>query len=123
MFPVVAKGHNAANYARTTLVAARNGDIRTLLSPRRLIHFLFNAYYVLVELMIIWLFKPVREYIPHCESSLIFLHLQPVPPEHFKPRGRIAVIGAGLTGVSSAAHAIAHGFDVVIYEQSDSIGT
>lgn len=30
--------------------------------------------------------------------------------------GRIAVIGAGLTGVSSAAHAVAHGFDVVIYE-------
>ena len=47
--------------------------------------------------------------------------IQPIPPEEFKPRGRIAVIGAGLTGVSSAAHAIAHGFDVVIYEQSDSI--
>ena len=36
--------------------------------------------------------------------------------------GRIAVIGAGLTGVSSAAHAIAHGFDVVIYEQTDKVG-
>lgn len=48
--------------------------------------------------------------------------IQPIPLEEFKPRGRIAVIGAGLTGVSSAAHAIAHGFDVVIYEQSDSIG-
>ena len=34
----------------------------------------------------------------------------------------IAVIGAGLTGISSAAHAIAHGFDVVIFEQKDDIG-
>ena len=32
------------------------------------------------------------------------------------------MIGAGLTGVSSAAHAIAHGFDVVIYEQGDTVG-
>ena len=32
------------------------------------------------------------------------------------------MIGAGLTGVSSAAHAIAHGFDVVIYEQDDKVG-
>ncbi|EPS96966.1 FAD/NAD-binding domain-containing protein [Fomitopsis schrenkii] len=85
-------------------MAARKGDIQTLLSPTRIIHLLFNAYYIIVELVIIWLFKP------------------PVPPEHFKPRGRIAVIGAGLTGVSSAAHAIAHGFEVVIYEQSDSVG-
>ena len=38
------------------------------------------------------------------------------------PKGRIAVIGAGLTGISTAAHAIAHGFDVVIFEKSDKIG-
>jgi phytoene dehydrogenase-like protein len=39
-----------------------------------------------------------------------------------KSRGRIAVIGAGLTGVSSAAHAVGHGFDVVIYEKQDKVG-
>ena len=38
------------------------------------------------------------------------------------PYGRIAVIGAGLTGVSSAAHCISHGFDVVIYDKSDTVG-
>ncbi|KAF7986815.1 hypothetical protein HWV62_12498 [Athelia sp. TMB] len=35
-----------------------------------------------------------------------------------KPHGRIAVVGAGLTGVSSAAHAIAHGFSPIIFEAS-----
>ncbi|EIW74200.1 flavin-binding monooxygenase-like protein [Coniophora puteana RWD-64-598 SS2] len=45
------------------------------------------------------------------------------PPKHLKrPYGRIAVIGAGLTGVSSAAHAISHGFEVVIYEASSRPG-
>lgn len=38
------------------------------------------------------------------------------PPEGVKPFGRIAIIGAGLTGISSAAHAVSHGFDVVIFE-------
>lgn len=32
------------------------------------------------------------------------------------PRKRVAVIGAGLTGVSSAAHCVGHGFDVQIFE-------
>lgn len=54
---------------------------------------------------------------------LIYAQPPPPGPEFPKnPKGRIAVIGAGLTGVSSAAHAIAHGFDVVIYEQGDSVG-
>ncbi|KDQ22813.1 hypothetical protein PLEOSDRAFT_1051364, partial [Pleurotus ostreatus PC15] len=41
-----------------------------------------------------------------------------------KPYGRIAVIGAGLTGVSSAAHCVAHNFEVVIYEENsrDKLG-
>jgi Flavin-binding monooxygenase-like len=52
--------------------------------------------------------------------------LSPVPP----PPGanlrspRIAVIGAGLTGVSAASHCIGHGFDTTIFEtgDKDSIG-
>ena len=46
----------------------------------------------------------------------------PVPPpptaQESKdlPRKRVAVIGAGLTGVSSAAHCVGHGFDVQIFE-------
>lgn len=43
----------------------------------------------------------------------------PPPPTANKsnlPRKRVAVIGAGLTGVSSAAHCVGHGFDVQIFE-------
>jgi NAD(P)-binding Rossmann-like domain len=44
--------------------------------------------------------------------------LSPEPP---KPgaeldRPKIAVIGAGLTGVSAASHCVGHGFDVQIFE-------
>ncbi|KAH7369232.1 hypothetical protein B0T11DRAFT_71846 [Plectosphaerella cucumerina] len=44
--------------------------------------------------------------------------LSPTPPEPGAQlhRPKIAVIGAGLTGVASAAHCIGHGFDVVIFE-------
>lgn len=59
MSAVVAEKHNIANYARSTLAAARRGDIRTLLSPTRVIRFLFGVFYILVELIIVWLFKPV----------------------------------------------------------------
>lgn len=44
--------------------------------------------------------------------------LSPTPPSpcaHLS-RPKIAVIGAGITGVTSAAHCIGHGFDVVIFE-------
>jgi cation diffusion facilitator CzcD-associated flavoprotein CzcO len=40
----------------------------------------------------------------------------PPPPNPKLRRPRIAVIGAGLTGVSAASHCIGHGFDVMIFE-------
>lgn len=47
--------------------------------------------------------------------------LAPEPPNPSTRLGRpkIAVIGAGITGVTSAAHCIGHGFDVVIFEAGD----
>ncbi|KAK0629594.1 monooxygenase [Bombardia bombarda] len=44
--------------------------------------------------------------------------LSPNPPNHSTRLGRpkVAIIGAGITGVTSAAHCIGHGFDVVIFE-------
>ncbi|KAI0141822.1 monooxygenase [Xylariaceae sp. FL1272] len=44
--------------------------------------------------------------------------LSPNPPKEGAHLGRpkIAIIGAGITGVASAAHCIGHGFDVVIFE-------
>jgi monoamine oxidase len=41
----------------------------------------------------------------------------PPPPHAHLRRPKIAIIGAGLTGVSSASHCVGHGFDVTIFEQ------
>ncbi|KAK1755535.1 hypothetical protein QBC47DRAFT_380609 [Echria macrotheca] len=52
--------------------------------------------------------------------------LSPSPPgpRTRLSRPRVAVIGAGITGVTSAAHCIGHGFDVVIFESgpADQLG-
>jgi monoamine oxidase len=51
---------------------------------------------------------------------LITLFAPTPPPPHAQlRRPRIAVIGAGLTGVSAAAHVVGHGFDVHIFEAGD----
>ncbi|GAA5951829.1 hypothetical protein JCM21900_004158 [Sporobolomyces salmonicolor] len=62
--------------------------------------------YYLYQDVISWVFSPKYD---------------PLKPGQ-KPYGRIAIIGAGLTGVSSAAHAVDHGFDVVIFEAEESVG-
>ena len=48
----------------------------------------------------------------------------PPPPDAHLGRPKIAIIGAGLTGVSSAAHCVGHGFDVTIFEAGgrDNLG-
>lgn len=48
----------------------------------------------------------------------------PPPPNADLGRPKIAIIGAGLTGVSSASHCVGHGFDVQIFEAGsrDSLG-
>lgn len=47
--------------------------------------------------------------------------LSPNPPkaQDQLKRPRIAVIGAGLTGVSAASHIVGHGYDCHIFEQGD----
>lgn len=52
---------------------------------------------------------------------LIHFVLAPKPPvqEPDRSRPRIAIIGAGLTGVTAAAHCAGHGFDVQIFEAGD----
>ncbi|KZT59182.1 FAD/NAD(P)-binding domain-containing protein [Calocera cornea HHB12733] len=78
-----------------------------LLYPWNLAKYLFNIYYAWVQLFIMALFKPRP---PKTDEPLK------------RPYGRIAVIGAGLTGVSSAAHAIGHNFEVVLFEKGDAVG-
>ncbi|KAJ8119380.1 hypothetical protein ONZ43_g3657 [Nemania bipapillata] len=48
--------------------------------------------------------------------AAIVLAPNPPAPSSRLGRPRIAIIGAGITGVSSAAHCIGYGFDVVIFE-------
>jgi hypothetical protein len=43
----------------------------------------------------------------------------PPPPGASLRRPKIAVIGAGITGVSAASHCVGHGFDTVIFESGD----
>jgi heterodisulfide reductase subunit A-like polyferredoxin len=47
--------------------------------------------------------------------------LSPNPPQLSDTllRPKIAVIGAGITGVTAAAHCVGHGFDVQIFEAGD----
>ncbi|KAF2213087.1 hypothetical protein CERZMDRAFT_39799 [Cercospora zeae-maydis SCOH1-5] len=54
-------------------------------------------------------------------QNLLAFVLSPAPPTPSTQlsRPRIAVIGAGLTGVSSASHCVGHGFDVTIFEAGD----
>lgn len=44
--------------------------------------------------------------------------LSPNPPTYTSQlhRPRVAIIGAGITGVTAAAHCVGHGFDVIIFE-------
>ncbi|KAI1775491.1 FAD/NAD(P)-binding domain-containing protein [Hypoxylon cercidicola] len=51
-------------------------------------------------------------------ADLIFSPTPPGPSTQLR-RPKVAVIGAGITGVTSAAHCIGHGFDVVIFEGGD----
>ncbi|KAI1787296.1 FAD/NAD(P)-binding domain-containing protein [Ganoderma leucocontextum] len=86
--------------------SSRRHDASSNLSPKSFTCWVtatFNFFYVVMQSLIIWLFKPPPP-------------PPPKPPKHRKPR--IAVIGAGMAGVSSAAHAIAHGFDVMVFEQT-----
>lgn len=63
----------------------------------------FTWLYLIVQAVLRYVFSPV-----------------PPPPiannKSDVPKKRVAVIGAGLTGISSAAHCVGHGLDVHIFE-------
>lgn len=57
---------------------------------------------------------------------LIDKALSPNPPRSNGDlhRPKVAIIGAGITGVTAAAHCVGHGFDVTIFEagSKDNLG-
>jgi cation diffusion facilitator CzcD-associated flavoprotein CzcO len=61
---------------------------------------LINYVYELLQRLVIYLFSP-----------------RAPPPSAHLQGPRIAIIGAGITGVSAAAHCVGHGCDVVIFEK------
>ncbi|KAF7295566.1 hypothetical protein MIND_01096600 [Mycena indigotica] len=72
-----------------------------ILNPWTTIKAIWRLCYIFVQYIVVAIFKPPPP-----------KHADPLP----NPYGRVAVIGAGLTGVSSAAHCIAHNFEVVLFE-------
>jgi hypothetical protein len=62
---------------------------------------------------ILWLYSLVQWVL-----DKIFSPTPPAPNAHLR-RPKIAVIGAGLTGVSAAAHCLGHGFEVTLFEAGD----
>ncbi|KAI0247010.1 FAD/NAD-P-binding domain-containing protein [Lactifluus subvellereus] len=97
---------NVCAYRDHVIQAVKQCDLFDLLNPRPLLHLVLNLLYISIQLIVIAIFKPK-------------------PPKRDrlkKPYGRIAVVGAGLTGISSAAHCVAHNFEVVIYDANDTVG-
>ncbi|KAK5016650.1 hypothetical protein LTR16_004847 [Cryomyces antarcticus] len=45
----------------------------------------------------------------------------PPPPNAHLSRPKIAIVGAGITGVSAASHCVGHGFECTIFEAGDGI--
>ncbi|KAF9496926.1 FAD/NAD(P)-binding domain-containing protein [Pleurotus eryngii] len=100
---------DVAEYLRDSARLIKEGRIFKALSPLRTFELALNIVYIAIQGVIIMMFKPPSS---KCRKTLA------------KPYGRIAVIGAGLTGVSSAAHCVAHNFEAVIYEENsrDELG-
>lgn len=65
-----------------------------------------SLIYQLIQTIISWVFSP----------------LPPTLQANQKPLGHVAIIGAGITGISSASHLLGHGFEVTIFEQSENVG-
>ncbi|KAJ7172025.1 FAD/NAD(P)-binding domain-containing protein [Mycena filopes] len=78
-------------------------SIPRYLNPMTAVMAVWRVCYVLVQYLIIAIFKPPPPRNPDAPRN---------------PYGRVAVIGSGLTGVSSAAHCISHNFEVVIFESN-----
>ncbi|KAF7159431.1 hypothetical protein CNMCM6106_006704 [Aspergillus hiratsukae] len=64
----------------------------------------------LLNSMVIWFYQVIQFFITQAFAP------NPRGPQRKLSGPRIAIIGAGITGVSSAAHCVGHGFDVTLFE-------
>lgn len=98
-FPVVESPNWTLRY--TTMVSSK-GRLSVSALLKNPILEIFSFAYVVFQTVLNYVFSPVPPPPSAAATSL--------------PQKRIAVIGAGLTGVSSAAHCVGHGFDVQLFE-------
>lgn len=87
------------NSCRTPKMAKSSSSYYYL---HQLINSPFEFLYRVIQLLLNYLLSPT-----------------PPPPNVNLGRPKIAIIGAGLTGVSSASHCVGHGFDCTIFEAGD----
>jgi heterodisulfide reductase subunit A-like polyferredoxin len=64
----------------------------------------------LLNTLINWVYQVIQVFIAYVFAP------NPRQPRQKSHGPRIAIIGAGITGVSSAAHCVGHGFDVTLFE-------
>lgn len=93
-------------YRSSESKAFSHGNVLDFLSPWKMIKFISAIVYAMCQRIITLMYKP---HVPKRHATV-------------RSRGRVAVIGAGMSGISAAAHAFSHGFDVIIYEESDHLG-
>lgn len=79
---------SAKHFAHETTSLAGQYKLWSVINPSRIFEWALSFVYIWIQLLIVALFKP----------------RPPTTATPANPHGRIAVIGAGLTGISSAAY-------------------
>ncbi|GAA5880809.1 hypothetical protein JCM1840_003289 [Sporobolomyces johnsonii] len=110
-------GYSSDSTAVDSGATSSRSHARVAASGMHLLHSLLHWPTVVFFAVARWVYYFYQDVIRWLFST----RYEPLKPGQ-KPYGRIAVIGAGLTGVSSAANAVDHGFEVVIFEAEDSVG-
>lgn len=100
------RAHGPAASTTTGYVVSLLLSSLALLSPWPLVRFVVAQIYYLYQVAV---------------SAVFTQPYRPIPAG-VKAHGRIAIIGAGLTGIATAAAFVSHGFEVVIYDADDKVG-
>ncbi|KAF1816321.1 FAD/NAD(P)-binding domain-containing protein [Eremomyces bilateralis CBS 781.70] len=77
------------------------------------------------DIVLLAIFHPIQFVFELIQTVLAFIFSPKPPPRREKlGKSRIAIIGAGITGVSAASHCVGHGFECKLFEKGDkdSIG-